>query len=146
MNVNFRRMNPGDACGIAIIEKECFSMPWSEKDIIDTFNTGQSIFGVAEIDGEIAGYVGMTFAADEGEITNIAVLSKYRRMGIAEGLLNELHKMAEEEKLSVVFLDVRVGNSPAISLYEKTGYILCGTRKRFYSLPTEDAYIYRRDL
>ena len=65
MKITIREMKNEDAAVIASLEKECFSSPWSENDLIGTLEAGNSIFLVAEADGCIAGYVGMTYAADE---------------------------------------------------------------------------------
>lgn len=146
MSVLIRRTESCDFAELARLEKLCFSRPWTDKDIADTISTGQSLFLTAVCDGAVAGYVGMTYAADEGEITNIAVFPEYRRAGIAALLMEKLADESRELGVTAVFLDVRVSNEPAIALYKKQGYELCGTRKRFYDLPTEDAYIFRRDL
>ena len=42
---------------------------------------------------------------------------------------------------SFLTLEVRVGNTAAIALYESLGFENLGRRPRFYSNPTEDAYI-----
>ena len=90
-------MKNEDAAVIASLEKECFSSPWSENDLIGTLEAGNSIFLVAEADGCIAGYVGMTYAADEGEITDIAVFPAMRGRGAASLLLNALFEKGKEK-------------------------------------------------
>jgi len=44
-----------------------------------------------------------------------------------------------------VYLEVRVSNTPAISLYEKLGFRVVGRIPRYYS-DGEDAYIMARPL
>ena len=43
-------------------------------------------------------------------------------------------------------LDARVGNVPALSLYERLGFQVVGRRKNYYEKPQEDAFILRRSL
>ena len=39
-------------------------------------------------------------------------------------------------------LEVRAGNTAAIQLYEKHGFLLAGRRRNYYEKPVEDALIY----
>ena len=44
-----------------------------------------------------------------------------------------------------VFLEVRTDNEPAIALYESTGFVTMGLRKRYYRVSGADAYTMRRE-
>jgi ribosomal-protein-alanine N-acetyltransferase len=125
---------------IARLEEVCFSCPWSEQTITDAHKTGTRFF-VAEKNGAVLGYVGISAIIDEGYITNIAVFPEYRNMGVATALLENLFQFAKQNGLSFISLEVRESNSPAISLYEKFGFLVEGKRKNFYTAPTEDALI-----
>lgn len=146
MSVKIRRMEEADVLRISELEAICFSQPWSVSSLLDTWKTGQSLFLVAEQEGMLCGYVGMTYAADEGEITNIAVFPEYRRQGMGEALLQALQQAAVALSLTVIFLDVRLSNASALALYQKMGFEEVGIRKRFYAEPVEDAYVMRLDL
>ena len=52
-------------------------------------------------------------------------------------LIKELFTLGMQE----IFLEVRISNIPAISLYRRLGFTVKGVRKSYYSEPTEDAYI-----
>lgn len=125
---------------IAQLEKLCFSEPWSENAIIDSFRSG-TVFFVAEKNGKVLGYVGIKPVLDEGYITNVAVFPEYRRMGVGAALMQKLDLFSEERELSFISLEVRQSNLPAISLYDNFGYKKEGVRKNFYREPTEDAII-----
>lgn len=122
----------------AKIEKECFSAPWSENALESELENENARFYVAFVDGEAAGYFGMHVVCGEGYVANIAVDKKFRRLGVAGALLN---KAAEENKMSFISLEVRKSNAPAISFYKKHGFETVGERKKFYSNPSEDAFI-----
>lgn len=124
---------------IASIERECFSAPWNEKMIEEELSNPCAHYIVYECDGEVCGYVGLHSILDEGYITNIAVSEKHRRKGIASALLEKL--ISDTEKLSFITLEVRVSNVPAISLYERFGFENVGTRKNYYTNPSEDALL-----
>ena len=95
-----RSMTAEDAAKVASLEAEIFSQPWSENAFLDSLCLPDTIFLVAEESGVIQGYIGMYLAADEGEITNVAVNPACRRRGIGEGLLTEMKKRAADHKIA----------------------------------------------
>lgn len=125
---------------IAKLEEICFSTPWTEDGITESFERGTKFF-VAEKDGEVLGYVGISAVLDEGYITNVAVFPEARQKGVASALLNFLFRFAKEKGLVFISLEVRESNTPAISLYSKFGFKQEGVRKNFYSHPQENALI-----
>lgn len=139
--VNIRRMNTEDCKEAAALEKEVFSLPWSEAGFAEALSMEHNIFLVAEEEGAVCGYIGMYVSLDEGEITNVAVSPAKRGRGIGDMLLEAALNEAKSAKLFQVVLEVRVSNEPAIHLYEKHGFEHCGVRKGFYDFPKEDAYI-----
>ena len=78
------------------------------------------------------------------ELFQIATLPEFRRQGIAERLLTELHSKMQERGAVCCFLEVRSRNAGAIALYEKSGYEKIALRRNYY--PDDDAVIYRRPL
>lgn len=130
-----------DAEMLALLDRECFSMPWSEKSFKEEFKNDLAIYYVAKEKSQIIGYAGFWHVADEGDITNIAVSKNFRCRGIGGTLLETLIKKAKELKLELLTLEVRKTNYAAISLYEKYGFEKIGERKKYYSNPKEDALI-----
>ena len=82
-------MNREHLEAVAAIEADVFSTPWTKQGFADTLNMENVMFFVAVENGNVVGYCGIYLAADEGEITNVAVSSTYRRMGIADMLLKK---------------------------------------------------------
>ncbi len=140
-NITVRAAVPADIPYIAVLERECFSAPWSENALFETMEMETAVFLVAECGGEICGYVGSYHAAGEGYITNVAVSGRMRRRGVGRALICELKERAKENGFSFLTLEVRVGNLPAVALYESLDFKNLGRRPRFYSNPIEDAYI-----
>lgn len=145
-DVRIMRMTSAQAAQAAAIEADIFSMPWSEQAFVDALACEQALFYTAVIDGRAAGYCGIYLAADEGEITNVAVAASFRRLGIAERLLARLLAEAADRGARQIFLEVRVSNTPAIKLYEKLNFKVVGSRKGFYQSPSEDALVMQRSL
>ncbi len=134
---------PMDYCHIkeiAKLEKICFSAPWTENGILESFKAGTKFF-VALKQQKVLGYVGVSCILDEGYITNIAVFPQYRKKGVGTKLLCYLEGFSKENSLSFISLEVRESNSDAISLYNKFGFKCEGKRKDFYQNPREDALI-----
>lgn len=129
---------------LAAIEQACFHAPWSEAMLREEL--GKGLFLAAEQAGRTVGYVGCQTVLDEGYITNVAVSPDARRQGIARALLRELLARAAERALVFVTLEVRASNAPAIALYAQAGFEPVGTRRNFYTAPTEDAVLMTRFL
>ncbi len=133
---------PEDASALSEISVASMNSAWSAQDFLDAINGTQSIVLSAIVEDEIAGYMVMYHAADEGEIPSVAVKDTHRRSGVGHALMNELFTHAKELGLTRIFLEVRRSNTPAIAYYESHGFLCAGERKRFYSDPVEDALIY----
>ena len=127
---------------ILLMERQCFSVPWTREQLAAQMSDSMYIFLAAEDEnGRAVGYVGLMYVLDEGYISNVAVSPSRRREGIADMLLTELYARAKAKKLSFLTLEVRKSNIPAQSLYKKHGYTEVGMRKGYYSLPKEDAVL-----
>lgn len=140
--VTIAAMTPNDIPDLAELEKLCFTTPWSEQSLAAELEKPNAVFLTARLaDGGLCGYVGMNYVLDEGYIDNLAVHPDCRRRGIGERLLKNLLQRCAELSLAFATLEVRAGNSAAISLYGGLGFLPAGVRRGFYSLPKEDGVI-----
>lgn len=80
---------------------------------------------------------------DDAELIRIAVDKSFRQQGVGRKLLGELITETEKRNIKDIFLEVRVGNIPAVSMYRAAGFTDAGVRKNYYSEPKEDALIMR---
>ena len=136
-----RKMRPEDLLQVCEIEKDNFSLPWSEKSFLESMERDDTLFLVALDREEVAGYLGCYCVAGEGEITNVAVKSSYRRQGIGGKLLEKLYEEGALLDTQEFFLEVRESNEAAIALYSRQGFVKEGIRKNFYEMPVENAII-----
>lgn len=136
-----RKMESTDLAAVAGLERECFSMPWSEQALAQSLNSRDVLFCVCEVEGQIVGYVGMYLVYPEGDIANVAVKKTCRRHGYAQEMLHYLFAEAQKQGITEYTLEVRESNEAAIRLYEKMGFKIEGKRKNFYELPKEHALI-----
>lgn len=136
------KMTMEDVGFVAELEKECFSMPWSENSLLEEIDNETSLFFVAKEDGKTVGYIGANDVWDEVFITNIAVTREFRRKKVGTALLEKLISVSREKNADCVTLEVRKSNKAAVRLYEQFGFLPVGERKNFYIKPVEDAIIY----
>lgn len=144
--VTIRQMQPSDLLAVCELEKENFSMPWSEKAFLDSMERQDTVFLTAVAAGEIVGYLGCYCIAGTGEITNVAVKSTHRRQGIGAALLETVFEAARTASCEEIILEVRESNEAAIELYTRQGFERLSVRKNFYEKPVENAVIMRKML
>lgn len=131
MNIIIRTATECDAKNIAAAEAEYIDCPWTFAQVRDAILAGAPFF-VAESDGEFAGYISGDIAADECEMSNIAVVEKFRRNGIGNKLVKALISALQKKGVTAVFLLVREDNTCAQALYGKCGFEIAGKRRGYY--------------
>lgn len=141
-----RQMQIDDLEQVMPIERELFSVPWTETGFFTFLMREGALFLVAEEEGKIQGYCGVIMAADEGDITNVAVSGQYHRRGIGTLLVKELMSQCASMGIRELFLEVRESNEAARKLYEKLGFEEIGVRKLYYQEPAEDAVLMKGQL
>ena len=138
-------MNADHVSQVAQLEKECFHDPWSENSIASELKNPLSLWLVAVDGQQVAGYVGSQSVMGEADMMNIAVSAQYRRMGIAQELVERLVTLLREKDVYSLTLEVRASNEPAKALYGKLGFNQVGRRPNYYRNPKEDALILRKE-
>ncbi len=123
------------------IENSSLSTAWSASQINEIPDYAV-YFGA--FDGELLGVASMYALAGEGQIMNVAVDARFRRLGVANALMQKLIDAAIERKCEIITLEVEDGNFAAIALYEKFGFSVAGRRKGFYN--GRDALIMEKKL
>ena len=137
-----RRATIEDAKEIFAIEMDCFSVPWSLDSIeAELINQEKKLYYVIEDTEGVVGYAGVWLVYDEGQITNIAIRPSARRQGFGATLTRALIEECFKRGMHEIFLEVRISNLSALSLYRQLGFTVKGMRKNYYSEPKEDAYI-----
>ena len=89
----------------------------------------------------VVGLIGLWLLPDEAHIVTFGVRRSHRRGGIGELLLISAIDLAQANTETVVTLECRVSNEPALALYEKYAFEKVGLRPRYYSDDHEDAYV-----
>ena len=78
----------------------------------------------------ILGYLIFRRLLREYHILNIGVSPLRQKEGIGGILLKDF--LNDIKNISTVFLEVKKSNFPAVNLYKKNGFKVCGERKKYY--------------
>jgi len=145
-----------DLQSVIHINYTCLPENYTNYFFLDLHQRFPETFIVAEENGEVIGYImcrtevglsnfGFSGLLKKGHIVSVAVLPQSRRKGIGEALINEAIKGMKIYGAKQCFLEVRVTNTPAISLYKKLGFEITRTIKGYYA-DGEDAYLMSKKL
>ena len=143
--MQIRSWEQKDIPTLAEMERRCFSDPWTEQMLSDTLKLPVYHGFLAEEDGVILGYASLIVVCEDAEVGNIAVDIPFRGKGISKLLMDAMLLCAKSLGATHCFLEVRVSNTVAISLYEKYGYEKFGIRAKYYA-DGEDAFVMRKVL
>ena len=131
---------------IALLERRCFSDPWSETSVAGELTNPLSLWLVALAGGTVVGYVGSQTVLDEADVMNVAVDPAYRRQGVGKGLMLALMAVLRQAGVRTLALEVRASNEAAQALYKILGFEQAGRRPGYYARPREDALILKKRL
>ena len=141
-NVRIEAMTMADLDGALAVEQACFRDAWSREVYHATLLLPYvRYFAAKDGDGQVVGTLGLRLIAGEGEITNVAVLPRWRGLGIAGRMMEAALREGGENGLEAYTLEVRASNRAAIAVYERYGFRTEGIRRDFYTEPREDALI-----
>lgn len=136
--MKIREMQIDDLEAAISIEEELFSQPWTAEGFFSFWLRADALFFVAEEAGEVVGYCGVLMVLDQGDVINVGVRQKWQRRGIGQSLMEVLIRETASRGVTTLFLEVRISNQAAISLYESLGFRQVGLRKGYYQDPMED--------
>ena len=147
--MHIRPATPADTPAMMrLVKHSATAAQWSREQF-------ERVFGddpprrVALVIEEAVGVQGFLVAhevAGEWEIENIAIAGSARRRGLGTRLLGAFLDQARAQGASAVLLEVRESNHAARWLYEKWAFVESGRRPSYYTLPQEDAIVYRLSL
>jgi [ribosomal protein S18]-alanine N-acetyltransferase len=160
--VRIRRATPTDIPLMVELERENpTSANWSHEHY-------ESLFGIPELSkyfvlvaedpsesrsvtvsaptSPIVAYLAAHCLDSDWELQYIAVAKESRRRGVGTYLLNEFISLVRATSGSRIFLEVRESNQSARAFYRKAGFEETGSRKSYYSDPSEDAILCRLRL
>lgn len=140
-----RAMTQEDVSGVMEIEETVCEFPWTASIFSDCIKVGYSCFVHADSEtNEVLGYGLLSVAANEAHILNLCVKPKVQHQGLGRKMMLHLIETSKRLGAKSVYLEVRVSNYKAISLYRQLKFIQIGERKEYYPAKDgrEDAMVF----
>ena len=135
LEVRFDPMTPARLPAVLRVEQSAYLHPWSERNFLDSLLAGYQaqllVAGSAE-SPELLGYFVAMKGLDEVHLLNITVAPALQRQGWARVLLEALSVWSRGQGAQWLWLEVRVSNTRARSVYESHGFKQVGTRRHYY--------------
>jgi [ribosomal protein S18]-alanine N-acetyltransferase len=116
---------------VVALEQSAYAHAWAQNHFADALVAGYQAQVLMAHD-EVLGYFIAMQGVDEVHLLNITVAPKHQGNGLATIMLEALAVWTRGLGLQWVWLEVRVGNVRAISLYERQGFVRVGMRKNYY--------------
>src|SRR5512147_2411591 len=128
-----RKFVPDDLQNVMQINRVTLPENYTDFFFVDLHQRFPETFIVAEENGKIIGYImcrievglsnfGFGGLVRKGHVVSIAVMPTHRRKGVAQALIKRALEGMQYYKAKQCFLEVRVTNDVAISLYKKLGF------------------------
>jgi len=132
-----------DLPDVVHINWACLPENYTNSFFLDVHKQFPQTFLVTTIDDKTVGYimcrVEMDFSglkkfklAKKGHVISLAVLPDHRMQGIAHDLLSKVMKNISAYGVSECYLEVRVSNVTAITLYQDLGFKILRTIPGYY--------------
>jgi ribosomal-protein-alanine N-acetyltransferase len=146
-----RKFTINDLASVTQINTACLPENYTDIFFVDLFRRYPETFVVAEEDGKIAGYImcrievglsnlGLSGVVKKGHVVSVAVLSEHRRKGVGKALVIKALEGMRRYGAKQCYLEVRVTNQEAISLYKKLDFEVSRTIHGYYA-DGEDAFV-----
>jgi ribosomal-protein-alanine N-acetyltransferase len=148
--LRWRPLAAHDLPVVAALEARIHAAPWSERNFRDALAAGYSA-RVGTRGERILAYGVLMLGPGEAPLLNLSVVPDARRTGLGRALLYQFIEDARRLHADQLVLEGRVGNHPAIALYEQAGFTAIARRIAYYppAVPgaaREDALVMRREL
>lgn len=113
------------------VEQRAYAHPWNRTNFLDALQSGYQA-QVLLADETLLGYFVAMQGVDEVHLLNITVAPEFQGQGWSRVMLDALTLWARGRAAQWLWLEVRVGNTRALRVYEAQGYARVGLRKDYY--------------
>jgi len=147
-----RDADADDLDAIMAIEHAVFPRDaWSRESMLAELSAKHTRYLVAfdqSAPGDLLAYAGLLAprGAAQADIQSVAVVANARRRGLARTLVQTLIAEARDRGAREIFLEVRVDNPNAQSLYDSLGFERIAVRKGYYQPDNVDGAVMRLDI
>lgn len=124
-----RFMQMADVAVVAQIEQKVQSHPWTFAQFQQSVDAYSST--VIEYQGVVVGFCILQPVVDEANLLLMAIDPAMQGQGFGFQLLDQSLQLLKNDPVQI-FLEVRESNTPAIALYEKSGFHQIDLRRNYY--------------
>ena len=153
---SLRRFTPSDLDAVININRVCLPENYAAYFFMDTFNTHPESFIVVESQGNVVGYIMCRVEhgfsdlkklrfVKKGHVISVAVMPDFRRLGMGSALVKDALSALSNLHVDECYLEVRISNDAAITLYRRLGFDIVRTIPRYY-YDSSDAYVMAKEL
>jgi ribosomal protein S18 acetylase RimI-like enzyme len=132
--IHLRPYQPSDFETLYRIDQACFpkGIAYGRIELKTYLRSEGSHCLLADISGEIAGFILTERSAEIAHVVTLDVLESYRRRKIGSLLLGSAEQEASSHGGRLMVLETATTNKAAIALWKKHGYRQFGTIKNYY--------------
>ena len=123
------------------IETLSFGSPWSMNAFRAEVKNPVSQLWAIFLNDRLRGYICFWLVDGEMQLADIAVHPSFRNRGLGQDLLTKMIETGLSERAESIWLEVRESNTAARTLYEKSGFVAVGKRRKYYGDSGEDAIV-----
>ena len=131
VEVRFEPMQAEDIDTVLQIEQRAYAHPWNRANFLDALQSGYQA-QLLWAGNTLLGYFVAMEGVEEVHLLNITVAPDFQRQGWSRVMLDALTLWARGRAAQWLWLEVRVGNTRAMHVYEAQGYTRVGARKDYY--------------
>ncbi len=146
--LTWRAAQLSDVDALLAVETRAYSHPWTHGNFVDSIAGGHWVWLGLSGDELLAYWLAMP-VLDELHLLNLAVSPSHWGQGLGQQALQHLRDEARRQRITEIWLEVRVSNHRAQRLYQRDGFLTVGRRRNYYpagSNGREDAYLMRRNV
>ena len=137
-------MRVPDLTEIIAIERQAYPVPWTHGNFVDSLAAHYPAEVLRGPRAELLGYWVAMPGVDEMHLLNITVTPAWQGRGLAVAMLDRLVAECRRRGLIQLWLEVRMSNERARTVYARYGFAEVGKRRAYYPVPAgprEDAVL-----
>ncbi len=139
-----RDATANDIHDIFVLEQKCFldNQAYSAKQLTYLIKKANSCCLVETSEKIICGFIIVLFrrGTKVAGIETIGIDPNFQRKGIGKKLIKTAENEILKRGIKKIRLEVSVGNTPAVKLYQKSGYIITSLLKDYYRFEHYGSY------
>lgn len=147
LRLSYQRMTLDDVDYVLTVENEVYPYPWTKQILQDCIRVGYECWLALENDTVVAHAIA-SVAAGESHLLNLSVSKKHQGKGIGKAFITFMVNIVRSKQATVMLLEVRPSNLPAIKCYDAVGFNEIGCRKDYYPSDNgkEDALLFAKEI